>query len=119
MISLHIRARQVAPPVIPVNAATHGGEYTDSICRGGFPQHAPLRGRTATRDPGNRVLCPPPAPAVSPAPTPLVARPSAERIDSTSFLSGGASGENSALCGGCWLRGRSAVGSNVPTRTSA
>src|SRR6476659_5800924 len=42
--SLPLTLRHVEPPLSPVNAARHGGEYADSVCRGGLPKHRPCVG---------------------------------------------------------------------------
>src|SRR5689334_9934958 len=106
----------VDPPLSPVNAAAHGAEYSDSVCRIGFPKprgHARGIGPPAMPPPGPVPPAPPAGPGPSPAaPTDAASAPAvdetprlnAETKDCSSWF-GGVSGESSAVCdvsGGDW-----------------
>src|SRR5436309_2800822 len=87
--------RHVAPPLsVPVHAATHGGEYSDSVVRGGVPKHRLLRGFSGAVGSDGPTGPWSPSTGVPDPAVPLVPRLSCEM--STCWSSGGESGESCA-----------------------
>src|SRR5581483_6828217 len=117
LMSVPFTPGEVAPPLLPLNVGAHGGAYTDSIWRGGFPK--PYGQSLATclggGGGGAATCC---ASWVTPPGVPLDACWKEEKTDDW-FLSGGASGEKPLLVVGCSRGGRRMLGRIAIPSTSA
>src|SRR5205807_1874622 len=102
----------VAPPLsVPVHAAAHAAEYSDSVWRAGLPKHCPLRGRRTAGNVATPAGCWPPGVAGPVDAAPAVAEePRPRLLSSTWSFWGGAFGSSCPLDGGGVGGGRRAVG---------
>ncbi len=117
-ISSPVTPRAVLPPLSPWNAGWQGGEYTDSIWRGGLPKHWPFGGRRSIGGSCSMMTSPVVGSTLAPAPLPLACL-RLSKIVSALFGSGGASGENWADVVAWSGGGRSTLGSRSAATTSA